>query len=296
MASIQCSIELHDGVSPVLREMSFALDQFAGQMVRFGEEMGSIAPDAAGVSLFAAALGELRAEAHGAFGMLDAVLGVSEQIVGVFSRDMFRPLVDGAVVATVEIEALFEGMSGQIHEVFQRMGRDTAILAAGLPRYFAGPLGEITRMFSAMAASARASMNSIAGSARAAMSAVSAVNHADRAAPQSVSVQSGGGAVPLMATPSLETFHLLEPQDVSIRSGEDMVSLMAVPSQEALSLPGPEVYWGGVSGMVEPQTTVAVTVYNENHIASDIDAEAVLREMEVRLADAVASSAEGVYL
>ena len=283
MASIQCAIELHDGVSPVLQEMSFALDQFAGQMVRFGEEMGSIAPDVEGISLFASALGELTVEAQGAFGVLDTVLAVSEQIAAVFSQDMFQPFVDSVVVVTVEVEALFGKMGDRINGVFQRVSGDAAAVAARLPRYFAGPLGEIARMFAAMAASARASMNSIAGSARAAMSAVSAVNHAARAAPQAVSVRSGGVAVGAMA--------------LSVPSSEEnMISVMAMPDIETLSLRGPTAYLGDMPEAAAPQTTVAVTVHNENHIASDVDAAAVLREMEVRLAEAVASSVEGVYL
>jgi len=268
MASIQCSIELHDGVSPVLQDMALALDQFAGRMVRFGEDMGAIAPDVTGVSLFASALGELTAEAEGAFGVLGAVLEAGKQIAEVFAQDMFQPLVDSAAVATVQIEVLFGEMSGAINGVFQRIGRDTAALAVSLPRYFVGPLGEIAQMFATMAASARASMNSIAGSARAALAAVTAVNHAARTAPRTVSIQSGG----------------------------DVVSIMAMPGAQALHLPEPAVFLGGAPEPAVLPTTVTVTVHNENHIASEVDAEAVLREMEVRLADAVASSMEGVYL
>ena len=68
-----------------------------------------------------------------------------------------------------------------------------------------------------------------------------------------------------------------------------------MPDREALRLPEPEVFLQAGPRTDLPPTAVSVTVHNENHIASEVDAEAVLREMEVRLADAVASSMEGVY-
>ena len=43
------------------------------------------------------------------------------------------------------------------------------------------------------------------------------------------------------------------------------------------------------------QTVVTVSVQNENHIAQDVNVDAVLREMEIRICDAIASSVEGVY-
>jgi len=171
-----------------------------------------------------------------------------------------------------DVAEMFRRMEVEIGGTFRRIERDAAGLAVRLPRYFDGPLAEIARMFAAMAGSARASLNSVAASARAALVAVAAVNTA------SASVQ-----------------------PVAARGGVETVGLMAVSGplevsgRDALCLPEPSAYWGAGFGAGALPVTVAVTVQNENHIASAVDAEAVLREMEVRLADAVASSVEGVY-
>jgi len=55
------------------------------------------------------------------------------------------------------------------------------------------------------------------------------------------------------------------------------------------------VYLSGAPKAVAAAPVVTVAVHNENHIGSEVDVEAVLREVEVRLVEAVASSMEGVY-
>ena len=286
MASIQCAIALYDGVSPVLRDMGFALDRFSGRMIRFGEEMESVVPEMEGVALFGSALGELTGEAERAFGVLGAVLSAGEEIAGVFSQDVFLPLTDGAALATGRVEELFGEMGGEIEGTFRSLDRGATVVAAQLPRHFAGPLGQVAGMFASMAASAMASMERVAGSARAAVGAVSAVSASAGVSGSVIApLQSGGGAVSLFGMPEQMVASLPEPE----------LRVFAVPDREALRLPEPEVYLRGAVGAQALPPVVSVTVHNENYITSEVDVEAVLREMELRLAEAVASSMEGVY-
>ena len=175
------------------------------------------------------------------------------------------------ITASETVIGAFDRMGDEVAGTYQHIGEGAADLGTRLPGYFRGPLREIAGMFASMAASARASMNGIAASARTALQAVSAVSTAS-------------GAVG-MSAPG-------RPQMLSVGNS---VSLLSTPDREALRLPEPQIFLSGASGAVALQTTVAVTVQNENHISSEVDAETVLREMEVRLADAVASSMEGVY-
>lgn len=274
VATIQCAIELQDGVSPVLRDMGFALEQFSGRMVRFGEEMGDLAPDMAGIDRFGSALGGLAGQTEGAVLALDGVLDAGERITEAFGR-----------------------MGDEVAQTFGQVERDAALTAARLPWYFAGPLGEIAGMFAGMAGSARASMSSVALNARAAMAAVSAVNLVESAevARSAVAKGPGLGSVGFASATVVEAPAIEMPTIALWSSPEAMAGAVGVPDREVLRLPEPEVYLSGASGVRMMAAPVTVTVQNENYIGSEVDAEAVLREMELRLADAVASSMEGVY-
>jgi len=267
LASIQCAIELYDGVSPVLSEMALSLDNFSGQFTQFAEEMGGLTPDIEGLVLFGGALESLAVEAEGAYGIMSALLSAGEGILEVFSAEIFTPLTEGAMYATGEITDLFGTMGSGITEIWDGIGRHAAEIAGSIPSHFAGPLAQVTGMFQSMAASARAALNSITSSARAAMNMANQVSNAAQAAPR---LMSAGG-------------------------GSEVVSLLSIPNREALTLPDPEIYWSPKEVDAPQATTVNVSVQNENHIARDVDVEAVLREMEERLCDAVASSIEGVY-
>ena len=292
MASIQCAIELHDGVTPVLREIAAGLEGFGGRLTRFGEEMGALTPDTEGLAHFGGALNTLTHEAEGANSVMRALLDTSVGITRVFSEDVFLPLTTGAAAAVTEIEGIvraakqsaeeltpvftgttaevaarFDEMGAQISRTFDDLGRQAAETAGGLPGHFAGPLAQIAAMFHAMAASARAAMDSIMASAR---NAVSAMNQVSSAA----------------ARPQISAFSA---------GGTETVTLFGTPSRETLTLPDPEMYGVREPATPMPPPTVTVTVQNENHIAHDVDVEMVLREMETRICDAVASSVEGVY-
>jgi len=284
--------------------MGLALERVSGQMMRFGEEMGAIAPDVEGLAVFGSALGDLVAEGWEALESLTSVLELGAGIAQIFSQDVFSPLSEGAALAVGHVEALFDRMGGEIERTFHAIGQDAVVLGASLPGYFAGPLREIAGMFVAMAASARASMNSVAGSANAALQAVSAVSGAAGGGSVSASLQqSGGSAVSVLAASEGEGLGIVEPQMHLLAASdfegaylsEPEMSLFAMPDREVLSLPEPEVYLSNAPSVMTPPPAVAVTVYNENYIGSEVDVEAVLREMEVRLVDAVASSMEGVY-
>jgi len=268
LASIACAIELYDGVSPVLSEMALSLDNFSGQFIHFAEEMSELTPDIEGLTLFGGALETLAAEAEGAYGVMSALLTAGEGLLDVFSTEIFTPLTEGAAYATEEITDLFDTMGTSITDIFDGIGRHAADVAGGIPNHFAGPLAQVTGMFQSMAAGARAAMNSITNSARTAINMANQASNAAQAAPRLMSASGGG----------------------------ETVSLFSLPSREALTLPDPEVYWTPKEAATVEPITVSVNVQNENHIARDVDVEAVLREMEVRLSDAVASSIEGVYV
>ena len=91
MASIQCAIELYDGVSPVLKEMGLALESFSGRLIQFGEEMGAVSPDVEGILGFREALGGLADEGQRAYEVLANVLASSKGLSDVFSEDFFAP-------------------------------------------------------------------------------------------------------------------------------------------------------------------------------------------------------------
>ena len=266
MASIQCAIELYDGVSPVLQEMALSLDNFSGQFTGFAEEMDALTPDMEGFALFGGALETLAAEAEGAYGVMRALLSAGEELLDVFSTEIFTPLTDGAAYAAVEITDRFDSMGAQVIETFDGVGSHALDVAGRLPGYFAGPLAQVAGMFHSMAASARAALNTITNSARAAINMVNQASNAAQAAPRLMSVGESG-----------------------------TVSLFGVPNREALTLPDPETHWTQTSAPIASPMTVTVSVQNENHIARHVDVEAVLREMETRICDAVASSVEGVY-
>lgn len=297
LASIQCSIELYDGVSPVLQEMAVALESFSGRMVQFSEEMGALTPDAEGIALFGAALGGLAAEAEGAFGVMEALLLAAEGLQGVFEQDIFLPLTTGAMVAVEEVGGLFGQLEAEVAAIMLQMEGKIGATAAGLPGLFAGPIGQIAGMFQGLAASAQAAMNAISASAGRALGAVTAVGQAS-AGVSARSMSVGGGVSPLavdggMAALALEPVVVMSPLEVD--GGFAPMEMLAVPEWEDLSLPEPQVFLQDSVGAMAPPVTVDVRVQNENHIAADVDVEAVLQEMEVRLCDAVASSMEGVY-
>lgn len=129
-------------------------------------------------------------------------------------------------------------------------------------------------------------MNAITGSAASAVRALSSVSAAASTV-QTGSFSAGGGGGAGVALMSLPDNRSLAPQP--------QVMLMSLPDSRSLELPEPEVYLSGDRPMTAPPAVVTLTVQNENHIASEMDAEALLQEMEIRLAEAVASSAEGVY-
>jgi len=266
LASIQCAIELYDGVSPVLQEMALSLDNFSGQFTGFAEEMGALTPDMEGLALFGGAVETLAAEAEDAYGVMRTLLSAGEELLDVFSTEIFTPLTEGASYAVIETTDRFDSMGVQVIETFDGVGRHAFDVASSIPGYFAGPLTQVTNMFHSMAASARAAMNTITNSARTAINMANQASSAAQAAPRLMSVGESG-----------------------------TVSLFGVPNREALTLPDPETRWTQTSAPIASPTTVTVSVQNENHIARDVDVEAVLREMETRICDAVASSIEGVY-
>jgi len=246
--------------------MALSLDNFSGQFTQFAEEMGALTPNLEGLTLFGGALESLAVEAEGAYGVMSALLSAGEGLLDVFSTEIFAPLTEGAAYATQEITDLFGTMGNNITETFDGIGRHAAEVAGDLPSHFASPIAQVTGMFQSMAVNARAALNSITNSARAAM------NMANQAAS-------------VTAAPRL----------MAAGGGGEVVSLMSLPNREVLTLPDPEVYWTPKEADAPQPTTIHVSVQNENHIARDVDVDAVLREMEERLCDAVASSIEGVY-
>jgi len=306
--------------------MALSLEGFSGRFTQFADEMQGFAPDPVGLEIFGQAFSRLAGETEGAVAALSEILTVSQGISGAFSEDVFLPLVSGARMAVegilkieaavaqcaaelpqvfapavVQVLGLFEGMSGQVQGIFAQLGRDAAVVANRLPGHFAGPLAQISGMFAAMAASARASMASIAGSAASAVRAVNQVSAAASrvsVAPLAVSQVSPAVSQVNVVPLAVDQVSLAAAQTSVVplaASGGAGGLPLAVIAPMGLELPEPEVYWSREIQSAEMPPAVTVTVYNENHISSEADVEAVLRTLEMRLSDAVASSVEGVY-
>ena len=136
------------------------------------------------------------------------------------------------------------------------------------------------------------------------MGAISAVSAAaGRGGPAIAPLQSGGGGLSLFGVPDFEASSPVEvpltllavPEWEAVRLSEPELSAFSLPDREGLLLPEPEVYLSGAPREVASAPVVTVSVRNENYIGAEVDVETVLREMEIRLAEAVASSMEGVY-
>ena len=291
MASIQCSIELYDGVSPRLEEMAVALDGMSGRFLSFADELQGFAPDPNAILAFSLALGQMAEDGERAFDVIDGLIGRMEELFSdVFSLEMFEPLLDGALavqesfqdigIVAEEVGArleetfslsaglvvlLFEDMSAQIGGVFDRLGGAISAFAGGIPGRFAGPLAQVVAMFQAMAASAQATLNGVVAAAGRAAAAVSRAT--------------SGASVSL-------------PAAAGVRANQSTVSVGAVPSGAALKLPTSGVQATGMS--IAP--AVNVTVNNQNHLASSMDVHDVVRQIERELSGAVASSVQGVYV
>ena len=281
MASIQCAIELYDGVSPVLEKMSVNLEGFAEQFHDFGAQMQEFAPDMQGVEAFGKALLRFSEDAGGAYQVLGQIVEITGQMVDLFSEDIFASIKSGADEASlaigemlpqaelvaVDVEESFQNATEGIHTAFvgmqveavgqmNRISLQANAVAARLPGFFVGPLAQISGMFSSMAASAQASLNAITGASQRAVGAVQAAQRTVSSAAITPFSLSSGGA-------------------------------MGLPPIEAMGM--------GSGVEIQPLGAVTIHVQNDNYIGADVDVDAVLSEMEIRLADAVAMGMEGVY-
>ena len=281
MASIQCAIELYDGVSPVLEKMSVNLEGFAAQFQYFGAQMQEIAPDMQGVEALGDALSRFSEDAGGAHQVLGQIVESSTQMLDLFSADIFASITLGASEATLAIGemlpqvelvatglqesfqtatemtyAAFVGMQLKVQGQMNHIGLHASAVAARLPGLFAAPLAQIGAMFSSMAAQAQASLSAITGASQ---RAVGAVQLAQR----------------------------------SVNSAA--ITPFSLPSGGEMGLPRIEAMGMGLGVAVQPLGALTVNVQNDNYIAADVDVDAVLSEMEIRLADAVAMGMEGVY-
>jgi len=312
MASIECAIELYDGVSPVLEAMTGTLDEFISRFE--GLEAGlvpEIQMDVAGLLEAAAALEALKT----------AGAVTAEELAVQFAG------------ATGEIGMGFLSMQAQVTAVLIGLEDTAAGVANRLPGYFSGPLANIAAQFQAMAASARNSLASITAAASAAMSsAQSAAATITASASQAVSAVSDMQAV---TTLSIEAARLEAPvQEVVVTTAETVEPELATLTQSVTLLPqslqGESLYAAPLNGdlgtfMQERMPALAgddwgepafegafslnegapergsgdavfhVQVSNENHIGSEMDMEAFFRAFEDRLMEALQSSAEGVY-
>ena len=281
MASIQCAIELYDGVSPVLEKMSLNLEGFAAQFQYFGDQMQEFAPDMQGVEAFGKALLRFSEDAGGAYQVLGQIVEISGQMLDLFAEDIFASITSGASeatlavgemlpeaefvavslqesfqIATEMIDAAFVRMQVEAQGQMNRIGVHASAVAASLPSFFAGPLAQISGMFSSMAASAQASLSAITGASQ---RAVGAVQSAQRTVAHV-------GITPL-----------------------------SLPNGGAMGLPHIEAMGMNSGAEIQPLGALTIHVQNDNYIAADVDVDAVLSEMEIRLADAVAMGMEGVY-
>lgn len=362
MASIQCAIELYDGVSPALSTMAESMDGLIGKFESLEVAGGLVTSlvDAESMAQSAAALSSLMSELDSVRGVAGSVadsmtlaveglsvgLGSVANFAGVMAEGFSQASVQAAQMAsavqTIQISAqgiydtmsvtfeanLFDGfnaaiamvqislqtlgevgqltadglnssfvlagesialtfnnMSTRITSVFSSLGSYIQSFASSLPSYFSGPLNSIASMFSTMAASARASLASISSAASSAASSVRSAASSISASVASVASLSLSGA---MATLS-----------VSSIGEEGMVGLQSVNMEDDRGV-GISSYKLGdiVAGRQTEnagQTVINVEVNNENYISSEADVDAVLREFEDRLTEAVLSSAEGVY-
>lgn len=280
MASIQCAIELYDGVTPVLLTMTEALESFSGRFLDFADEVGEISPDLEGLEALRAAFSEMITDAGLAYLALSGVLGVSETLAGIFSEGFTEPLLSGARLAILAIEEIvgiaevsaeelglvFVPAMGLVFRQFSELAADIggqirwldgqiAMFAAGLPGYFAAPLAQISSQFATMASAARASLQSVAQGAAQTVQSVQTAMQATSSAPMAAMGNLSGAA-------------------------------HSAPNVSQLS---------GAARTAAGAATVSVAVHNENHISSEVDAARVIEALEVQLADAVASSVEGVY-
>ena len=294
MATIQCAIELYDGVSPVLQEMAVNLEGFSQQFAHLGGEMGEFAPDTQELLKAGVVLTELADKSQGAYKILEQTLEIGSQMAEVFSVDMFGPMEEGVEKAALTLKEMLpyaadtaEGMQAYFLEATETTGADFVrmqeevygsmnqialganAVAGSLPGFFAAPLNQIAAMFSGMAASAMASLNSITGASQRALGAMQAVGrNVPTATVAAFSVPGDGGA---------------------------SIAAFSVPSGGDLGLPRVEMMGQSENVPIAPMGAVTLHVQNENYISSDMDLEQMLEEMEVRLADAVAMSMEGVY-
>ena len=281
MASIQCAIELYDGVTPVLRDMAGELEGFSERFSYLGSEMQEMMDDARRMNGLEDAFGGAIDPAQGIEGALEGVYGLGEHLAGLFSAELFAPIAEGvreAILTMEEVmpsvdyvadglrerflyaseavqERFFELQDGA-YEVMQQIAGQANAVAARLPRYFAAPLAQISGMFASMASAATASLQTIIAA-------------------------------------SAQTVQTVQGAQRSVQVSP--TSAFSVPSSGELGLPAAELMGRGASLPIRTMGNVAVYVQNENHIAADVDVERVLGEMEIRLADAVAMSMEGVY-
>lgn len=340
MASIQCAIELYDGVSPVLENMAVSLDGLIGKFEAFdtaGGLMGSLIDNESIVQATAAVTGLTAGLESAVAGITSVSEGFSQAAVGagemlgavdaaqigvqtiadsmslIFSSSYVESFIvavmaAGAGVAQFaesgqlaadglsesfklageSIIVIFSDVSARVMSVFDSLGAYIRSFASSLPSYFSSPLASIASMFSALAASARSSMASIAASAGSAASSV-------RSAAASIS-SSVSGISTLSISGTASTYSVAGANETSgmsysaaghtdelfnISTGSEGIDLANIYKLKADEARG--------------QTVINVEVNNENYISSETDVDAVLREFEDRLTEAVLSSAEGVY-
>jgi len=290
MASIECAIELYDGVSPVLEAMTGTLDGFISRLE--GLESGLVPDfqiDSAGLMEAASALEALA----GGLSQVGAAVAVADNALSM-GAGQAQALAMGLQLATAAFESLkiagtasaaemavrFAWTTGQIEVSFLTMqAQVTAVLfglentaasvANSLPGYFEGPLASITAQFQAMAASARNSLASIASTASAAMSSVrSAAASISASASQAVSAVSGMQAV---TTLSAEAVALdTSVQEVVVMAAETAEPELATLTQSVTLLPQ-ELQENMLAGVtVVPQALQGAPLYAAEMLKEDL--------------------------
>ena len=268
MATIQCAIELYDGVSPVLQGMGNALEGFSGKLEAFGQELYDLQPDPQGLALFGTALGRLAGYGAQGEAALGGVLESAQGIFDLFSQDLFFPFVEEGANATQTVGEQFSHMQGEITRETKLLGAHIAQLARGLPGHFAGPLAQIAGMFSQMASSAATALNQAMGGVQTGVMQAGRQGAINNKLPSPIAPLAAAQTISPLAMAAQTEFDL----------SPSTISLLGDAPAEARVLPPITVY-----------------VQNENHIASTADADYVLAQLEDRLVQAVACSMEGVY-
>lgn len=303
MASIQCAIELYDGVTPVLSNMTVALDGLCQRFEAFEGSAGlSFEGDLSGVAAATGCINEMA-------GALSGAAAYQETLNASILRGSGYATEFGA--SALLISESFGAAAAEVTGIFNNLDMYISSFAGRLPGYFVAPLGTIAGMFQSLASSIRSSLASVnsaisatTASAKASVSSVKSAVSSMNSSLSSVSAAASTLSVSVSESQTAEALSLF-----SAAAVPDSTAAVSALSAEHVSVSMPEteslvsdegIYellasgYDPVRSAVQPVFNVQIS--NENHISSEVDAESVLREFELRLCDAVQSSAEGVLL